>query len=149
MAQHARMARATAPHSKATATLRKNISFSRATGVDGFASFEPLLLMRRPKDPEKNKIIAKVPSGAKTGLITVTTSDGTGESKKNFIVPPEFANWTFMVYLDADNNLESAGIDDFLEMAAVGTSPNVNIVVQMDRTSGSEKGGGDKRSFEN
>jgi hypothetical protein len=42
-------------------------------------------------------------------------------------------DWTFMVYLDADNNLEGAGIDDFAEMATVGSDANVNIVVQFDR----------------
>lgn len=49
---------------------------------------------------------------------------------------PPAAKWTFMVYLDADNNLEGAGIDDFLEMAAVGSTDDVNIVVQMDRIGG-------------
>ncbi len=43
------------------------------------------------------------------------------------------ADWLFMVYLDADNNLESAGIDDFNEMETVGSTDNVKIVVQMDR----------------
>lgn len=42
-------------------------------------------------------------------------------------------HWTFMVYLDADNNLESAGIDDFLEMASVGSTLEVSVVVQIDR----------------
>ena len=46
------------------------------------------------------------------------------------------AQWTFMVYLDGDNNLESAGIDDFLEMSSVGSDLNVNIVVQFDRIDG-------------
>ena len=41
--------------------------------------------------------------------------------------------WTFMVYLDGDNNLEEAGIDDFMEMSSVGSSAEVNIVVQFDR----------------
>lgn len=81
------------------------------------------------------EIRARVPPGAETGLITVTSSKGTGESKKNFIVP-SVTQWTFMVYLDADNNLEGAGIDDFLEMASVGSSAAVNIVVQMDRVAG-------------
>jgi hypothetical protein len=45
----------------------------------------------------------------------------------------KFAKWTFMVYLDADNNLENAGIVDFQEMARVGSTDDVNIVVQMDR----------------
>lgn len=46
------------------------------------------------------------------------------------------ADWTFMVYLDGDNNLEGAGIDDFLEMATVGSSGDVDIVVQFDRIDG-------------
>jgi PKD repeat protein len=46
------------------------------------------------------------------------------------------SKWTFMVYLDADNNLESAGIDDLNEMEMVGSSSEVEIVVQMDRVSG-------------
>jgi len=81
------------------------------------------------------KIKAKVPTGARTGLISVTNKYCTGDSEKNFVVPTP-AKWTFMVYLDADNNLESAGIDDFLEMASVGSTAGVNIVVQMDRISG-------------
>lgn len=80
------------------------------------------------------KIIAKVPPGAKTGLISVKTSEGTGYSMKNFVIVG--IKWNFMVYLAADNNLESAGIDDFLEMASVGSSNEVNIVVQMDRVAG-------------
>ncbi len=43
------------------------------------------------------------------------------------------AKWTFMVYLDCDNNLESAGIEDINEMETVGSTDEVNIVVQMDR----------------
>jgi len=42
-------------------------------------------------------------------------------------------DWLFMVYLDADNNLESAGIDDMNEMETAGSNDNVAIVVQMDR----------------
>lgn len=47
--------------------------------------------------------------------------------------PPEEAEWTFMVYLDGDNNLEQFGIADFLEMASVGSSSAINILVQFDR----------------
>ena len=42
--------------------------------------------------------------------------------------------WTFMVYLDGDNDLEDVAILDFLEMAAVGSTTNVKIVVQFDRS---------------
>ena len=37
-----------------------------------------------------------------------------------------------MVYLDADNDLEAAGIDDLNEMEMVGSTENVNIVVLWD-----------------
>lgn len=52
-----------------------------------------------------------------------------------FLFPPinNTAEWTVMVYLDADNNLESAGIDDINEMEIVGSTTEVNVVVQIDR----------------
>jgi len=52
-----------------------------------------------------------------------------------FLFPPRdnTTEWTVMVYLDADNNLESAGIDDINEMEIVGSTTGVNIVVQVDR----------------
>ena len=51
------------------------------------------------------------------------------------VTPPisDLPEWTIMVYLDADNNLESAGIDDINEMEMVGSTTDVNIVVQVDR----------------
>jgi len=52
-----------------------------------------------------------------------------------FINPPvpDIPEWTVMIYLDADNDLESAGINDINEMEMVGSSSDVNIVVQVDR----------------
>ncbi|MBB4232622.1 clostripain-related cysteine peptidase [Rhizobium mongolense] len=46
------------------------------------------------------------------------------------------AEWTVMVFLNADNNLEQFGLKDFREMAKVGSDSNVNIVVQFDRNGG-------------
>lgn len=53
------------------------------------------------------------------------------------------AKWTFMVYLDADNNLESAGIVNFNQMESVGSTAEMNIVVQMDRVQGFDESNGD------
>jgi hypothetical protein len=55
-----------------------------------------------------------------------------------FLFPPikNTAEWTVMVYLDADNNLESAGINDINEMEMVGSTARVNILVQADRIPG-------------
>jgi len=52
------------------------------------------------------------------------------------------ADWLFMVYLDADNNLESAGIDDLNEMEVAGSTDRVKIVVQMDRAAGYDTSNG-------
>lgn len=38
--------------------------------------------------------------------------------------------WTYMVYMGADNNLSDAGIGDIAEMAKVGSDSNVAIVLQ-------------------
>lgn len=43
------------------------------------------------------------------------------------------AKWTFMVYVDADNNLDPAGLDDINEMEVAGSTPDVNIIALLDR----------------
>ena len=43
------------------------------------------------------------------------------------------AKWTVMIYMAGDNNLESAAMVDLKEMAKVGSTSAVNIVVQLDR----------------
>src|SRR5437867_4306380 len=53
------------------------------------------------------------------------------------------AEWTILMYMDADNNLEDAGIVDFKEMASVGSTSLVNIVVQFDRAVGYNNSYGD------
>lgn len=44
--------------------------------------------------------------------------------------------WTVLVYLDGDNDLEPFAVQDMLEMAQVGSSDKVKIVVQVDRAAG-------------
>ncbi len=50
--------------------------------------------------------------------------------------------WVFMVYLDADNNLEDAGISDFNEMEMAGSTNDVAIVVMIDRHPGYDTSNG-------
>jgi hypothetical protein len=46
----------------------------------------------------------------------------------------DLAEWTFIVYMVADDDkLEEAVISDFIEMASVGSNENINNVVQLDR----------------
>jgi hypothetical protein len=41
--------------------------------------------------------------------------------------------WTVMVYLAGDNNLDSAGVADLKEMKKVGSTEGVNVIAQFDR----------------
>ena len=45
-------------------------------------------------------------------------------------------NWTIMVYMDGDNNLEGNGIEDLNEMEAIGSDDNINVIVAFDRIPG-------------
>lgn len=51
--------------------------------------------------------------------------------------------WTILVYLDADNDLESAGVNNFNQMEALGSTKDIRIVVQMDRCVGEDDSNGD------
>jgi hypothetical protein len=42
------------------------------------------------------------------------------------------SNWTILIYMAGDNNLESAGYSDLNEMQRVGSDDNVNVIVQFD-----------------
>jgi len=42
------------------------------------------------------------------------------------------AEWTLLVYVNADNNLHEAGLNDLEEMESIGSTPSVNILVQFD-----------------
>jgi hypothetical protein len=47
-------------------------------------------------------------------------------------------NWTIMVYLAGDNNLDSSGVVDLNEMKTVGTSDQVAVLAQFDRAGAKE-----------
>jgi len=44
------------------------------------------------------------------------------------------ADWTVLVYLAGDNNLDGAGVVDLLEMKKVGSSDRVHVLAQFDRS---------------
>jgi hypothetical protein len=53
------------------------------------------------------------------------------------------AEWTVMVYLAADNNLEDAALTDLNEMEQAGSTDRVNILVELDRAHGYSEADGD------
>jgi len=73
-------------------------------------------------------------SGYLTAVLQVTVAAGQLVSVEDALLQPSQRKWTFMVFLNADNDLEEFGIQDANEMEMVGSSPEVDIVVQMDRS---------------
>ena len=70
-------------------------------------------------------------SNISTQNIISNGNGGNFNVKRNPEVP--IAKWTFMVYMAADNNLDSAALDDINEMEIAGSTGEVNIVVFLDR----------------
>ena len=75
-----------------------------------------------------------------TDILTERVSNPTDNIQS--VIAESFApneTWTFMIYLDGDNNLEDAAIDDFNEMVAGLNNlnnPNIKVIVLLDRISG-------------
>ncbi|MFQ3548554.1 MAG: clostripain-related cysteine peptidase [Armatimonadota bacterium] len=62
----------------------------------------------------------------------------------------QHGKWTILVYLNADNDLESSGIHNMNQMESIGSTRDVRIVVQMDRINGYDTSNGnwtDTRRF--
>ncbi len=51
--------------------------------------------------------------------------------------------WNFLVYMAADNNLESYGIADMKEMEVIGSTAKVNVLVLFDRSPNYDTSNGD------
>ncbi len=85
------------------------------------------LLLGRAFAPGAQATVAAQPGGPTAGPAPTREPVGAGA-----------ARWTVLVYLDGDNNLESDALDDLREMARVGSSDELKIVVQLDRISSSE-----------
>lgn len=77
--------------------------------------------------------------GAGPQSLTVTTADGLNITKRKVVIQRDkvvsyFAvpSWTVLVYMAADNNLATEAPKDLNEMEQVGSTADLNIVVQYD-----------------
>lgn len=86
------------------------------------------------------KTLTITPSTVGTIECTVTVNDLdwaepiSTSGKTTVHTAPSHADWTILVYLAGDNNLEESAIVDLNEMEQVGSSEQVNIVVELDRS---------------
>ena len=73
--------------------------------------------------PEELRLISEVPRHLLYPLQTLCAASHVKRQKK----------WTVMVFLNAANNLEPFGVEDLNEMEKVGSSRQVNVVVELAR----------------
>ncbi len=78
-------------------------------------------------EPGRGRCQAQLP-----GAFTCGCEAGYLEQNGSCVPDPAAAEWVFLVYLNADNNLEDNGLEDIDEMAAVGSTDAVRIVVLLD-----------------
>lgn len=57
----------------------------------------------------------------------------TAESPAINVTVDNDIKWTFMVFINGDNNLDPAALDDLNEMKSAGYSNKINVVAQLDR----------------
>lgn len=82
-------------------------------------------------------------SGADSGADSAEdTGDDSGEETGDDTAQ-ELAEWTVLVYLDADNDLEYYAFHDLNEMESGGSGGGVNVLVQVDRAEGHSDAWGD------
>ncbi len=77
-------------------------------------------------------VSSSCPDGHDARLLVDISANGGYSSEDTLMIKIGKAEWTFMVYINGDNNLSTYGDDDRQEMEAVGSNSSVNIVVQQD-----------------
>lgn len=80
--------------------------------------------------------LAFAAAGTVSCTLTVTSETGlTGSASADIeVTDTTGAAWTVMVFMAADNDLEGAALGDVNEMEQVGSTDDVNVVVQLDRS---------------
>lgn len=94
-----------------------------------------------------NPSIAAVdPSGTVTGMSAGSADIKATETVSGVSAVQQItvtrSRWTVMVYMAADNNLETYAIQDINEMETVGSTSEVSVVVQVDRSPGLDTSNG-------
>ncbi|MFZ5477973.1 MAG: clostripain-related cysteine peptidase [Myxococcota bacterium] len=77
------------------------------------------------------------------GSETDTSVDGAPDTGEEDGEGDDRAEWTVMVFLNGDNDLERWALVDLNEMEAAGESDRVHVVVQLDRSDGFDTSDGD------
>jgi len=71
---------------------------------------------------------------------TFSISSKTGDASSQFNKPRK--KWSFLFYMNADNDLEADLLNEFLLISSVGSGNDIDLIVQLDRAKDSKNGFG-------
>jgi hypothetical protein len=99
-----------------------------------FASLMLVLLLIFSCDTRKSKTSHEIEIN-----VVTTSNSAAGTDKMMQISKParsssSVADWTVLIFMNGDNNLENDALQDFAEMAQVGSTAHMNVIVQLDRS---------------
>ena len=84
--------------------------------------------------------------GTVTCTLTVTSESGlVGTTTADTLVSRAVAQWTVMVFMNGDNELEEYGLGDLNEMEQVGSTDQVHLIAQLDRSASFDRSDDDWR----
>ena len=66
-------------------------------------------------------------------VVSSTRVSGQDDSRRIASSNPAASDWTVMIYMNANNNLEPDAFGNFAELAGVDLNPAVNVIVQFAR----------------
>jgi hypothetical protein len=72
-----------------------------------------------------------------------TGATDTGDELVEEALDPDLPAWTVLVFVNGDNDLERWALEDLNEMEVVGSTADVQVVVQLDRSDGYARADGD------
>jgi clostripain len=89
--------------------------------------------------------VGLIGNSEESNVSMVKETNSLGNIEQSNLAPEADAkDWTFMTYLDGDNNLEEAAISDLDEMEkGGGTNDDINVIVLIDRIAGYDTTNGD------
>ena len=86
-------------------------------------------------------VFFQTPAGKETDL----SKNGkfSGKLLQDIYDKAKLEEWTIMIFMNADNNLEGFAVGNINELEQVGSSENVNVIVQLDRSPDYDASNGD------
>jgi hypothetical protein len=94
--------------------------------------------------PGKNRLFQRTFCFMMLVMIFLAVPGAAGAADIGAILPKVPAEWTYMVYMNGDNNLEKSVVTDIEnEYAAYGSNRDINVVILADRSPGYDDREGD------